>query len=213
MLELRHVYVHFEGKYVLCEVNFHLHAGRIKCIGGESGSGKSTLLKAVMGFVPVRKDGEIYIDRQLLTAQTVNELRKKIAYVPQELYLPAETVEEMVHMPFTLIKNNRKHMPKRNELLAEWERLGLSEDLLRKRPNEISGGQRQRMMLATAGLLDKPLLLVDEPTSALDAETSYRVWQYFHHLANYRGTAILIATHDPQLLSLPDTYILPAHRR
>lgn len=213
MLELSHVYVHFADKYVLCDVSFRLHAGCIKCIGGESGSGKSTLLKAVMGFVPVRQDGEIYIDGQQLTAQSVNELRQKIAYVPQELCLPAETVEEMVLMPFTLIKSNRKLMPSREKLLAEWQLLGLTEELLLKRPNEISGGQRQRMMLATAGLLRKPLMIIDEPTSALDADTARRVGHYFHHLATARGTAILIATHDPQLLSLPDTYILPFPRR
>lgn len=210
MLELRHVYVHFDGKYVLREVNLHLHAGHIKCVGGESGSGKSTLLKAVMGFVPVRPDGQIIIDGQLLTAQTVDELRKKTAYVPQDFYIPAETVEAMVLMPFSLIKHNRKHLPSRANLLAEWELLGLSADLLNKRPGEISGGQRQRMMLATAGLLRKPLLIVDEPTSALDAETAARVGKYFHYLANCHGAAILIATHDPQLLSLPDTYMLPS---
>ena len=209
MLIVNHLSVRFAEKQVLSDVSLHVAAGQLLCVGGESGSGKSTLMKAVLGFV--ESEGEVLIGGERLTAESVGRLRKQTAYVPQELALPSETVEQMVMMPFTL-KANKKYAPARETLLAEWERLGLDETLLEKRPTEVSGGQRQRMMLATAGLLHKPLLLADEPTSALDADTALRVRSYFQFLATDRGTAILLVSHAPQLLSLPGTLLLPSRK-
>jgi len=144
----------------------HVKKGEIVCISGESGSGKTSVLNAVMGFIPL-KSGTITIDGEELCEASIDLIRRKIAWIPQELALPCEWVSEMVHLPFELKANKSIHFSK-NELFEAFKELNLEEELYSKRVSEISGGQRQRIMIAVAALLQKPLLIVDEPTSALD---------------------------------------------
>lgn len=208
VLLVRDLDVSFPPRRVLRGVSLRVDTGQVLCVGGESGCGKSTLLRAILGLVP--GEGEVRVGDVRLGPESVSQVRRLTAYVPQELALPCVGVEEMVMLPFTL-KANRALQPNRRALLAEWECLGLSEDLLGKRVAEVSGGQRQRLMLATAGLLRKPLLLADEPTSALDRESAGRVVDYFHHLAR-QGMAVLVASHAPALLSLPGTIMLGSEK-
>jgi polar amino acid transport system ATP-binding protein/putative ABC transport system ATP-binding protein len=207
MLRINHLSLGYDGRTVLRDVNVHVRRGEVKCVGGESGSGKSSLIRAVMGFADC--EGEILVDGIRLSAATVGQIRQRIAYVPQELALPHETVAEMVWMPFRF-RANRHVAPSRERLLAEWERLGLDASLLEKRTTEISGGQRQRMMVAVAGLLEKPLIVADEPTSALDADSALLLRDYLLGLAAERGVAVCVVSHAPQFLSLPGTLILPS---
>ena len=79
--------------------------------------------------------------------------------------------------------------------MDQWVRLRLDETLYNKRLAEVSGGERQRMMLSMAGLLDKKVLLVDEPTSALDVDSALLVAGYLQSLAK-RGAAIIAVSHD-----------------
>ncbi len=194
VLEVRQLGVAYGSQRVLTDVSFRLERGEVMCVGGESGSGKSSLLKALLGFVDF--EGEIRVLGLPLSEQTVDEVRRSVAYVPQELALPSETVREMVWMPFTL-RANRQSTPDEAALLDEWTRLRLDASLLDKRVGEVSGGQRQRIMLAVAGLLGKPLLLVDEPTSALDEDTSRLVLDYFRLLAEERAMTVLVVSHSP----------------
>ena len=204
VLQVSGLCVSFPPRAVLRGVDLCVEAGQVLCVGGGSGSGKSTLLRAILGLV--EGQGEVCVCGRRLNEESVWWVRRQVAYVPQELSLPCGSVEEMVRLPFTL-RANRALQPSRGELLAEWERLGLGNELLGKRAAEVSGGQRQRMMLATAGLLHKPLLLADEPTSALDGVNAGIVVDYFHYLAA-RGTAVLAASHASALLSLPGTVML-----
>ncbi len=205
MLQIRHLSIGYDGHAVLHDLSLHVGRGQVVCVGGGSGSGKSSLLNAVLGFVP--SEGEILVDGIRQSATSIGAIRRRIAYVPQELALPHETVEEMVRLPFTL-KANRSIPFSEERLLAEWGRLGLEPELLRKRSSQISGGQRQRVMLSVAGLLGKRLLLADEPTSALDNDTARLVLDYFRMLAAERGMAVLVVSHSPVFLALPDTIIL-----
>ena len=176
-------------------LDLQVHYGESVCICGGSGSGKSSLLKAVLGFVPL-SEGTIKVDGTLLAPRTADHIRKKIAWIPQELALPSEWVSEMVRMPFEL-KANREAGFSKERLMDYFVSLGLEEKLYDKRVNEVSGGQRQRIMLAVTALLDKPLLVVDEPTSALDPESCLRVINFFKSLCS-KGMTILSVSHDKQ---------------
>ena len=88
-----------------------------------------------------------------------------MAYMPQELSFPCTTVKEMVTLPFGLRANAGVQFSK-DVMMDEWKKLELEEELYEKNVSEISGGQRQRMMLATTRMLDKKFILLDEPTSA-----------------------------------------------
>ena len=81
-----------------------LHEGEIACISGQSGRGKTSLLNAVLGFVPL-KAGSITVNGILLEKGTIDQIRRQVAWIPQELALPSEWVKEMVQLPFNLKAN------------------------------------------------------------------------------------------------------------
>ena len=170
-----------------------LHEGEIACISGQSGRGKTSLLNAILGFVPL-KAGSITVNGILLEKGTIDQIRRQVAWIPQELALPSEWVKEMVQLPFNL-KANRNTPFSLDKLFACFDELGLEEELYDKRVNEISGGQRQRIMIAVATLMQKPLLIVDEPTSALDPETIQEVLDVMIKLAKENITMVVV-THE-----------------
>ena len=155
--------------------------------------GKTSLLNAVLGFVPL-KAGSITVNGILLEKGTIDQIRRQVAWIPQELALPSEWVKEMVQLPFNL-KANRATPFSLDKLFACFDELGLEEELYDKRVNEISGGQRQRIMIAVATLMQKPLLIVDEPTSALDSDSTDKVLAFFRKRMR-KGSAILAVSHD-----------------
>lgn len=180
---------------VLQSFSLTLHAGELVCITGASGCGKTSLLNAVMGFVPI-SSGSLSLCGKIYSEHSIDSIRHHIAWIPQELSLPAERVSELISLPFGL-RANRSQTPGREQLTALFAELGLESDLYDKRVSEISGGQRQRIMLAVAIALNKKLMVIDEPTSALDSESVTRVLACLHRQA-CRGTAILAVSHDEQ---------------
>ena len=171
-----------------------LHEGEIACISGQSGRGKTSLLNAVLGFVPL-KAGSITVNGILLEKGTIDQIRRQVAWIPQELALPSEWVKEMVQLPFNL-KANRNTPFSLDKLFACFDELGLEEELYDKRVNEISGGQRQRIMIAVATLMQKPLLIVDEPTSALDPISTSKIEDLVIELK--KQYTIVMVTHNMQ---------------
>lgn len=173
----------------------HVNRGESVCVCGDSGSGKTSLLKAVLGFVPI-SEGVIKVDGVEMTPRNADFVRRKIAWIPQELALPSEWVSDMVRMPFEL-KANRETGFSMERLLDNFALLGLEEELYHKRVHEVSGGQRQRIMLAVTEVLNKSILIVDEPTSALDPSSCDRVIDFFRSLCG-KGMTVLAVSHDKQ---------------
>jgi polar amino acid transport system ATP-binding protein/putative ABC transport system ATP-binding protein len=195
MIAINHITLTYDqGPTVLRDFSLRVASGESVCLTGGSGCGKTSLLQAVLGFVPLT-EGSIVVDGVELTAHTAETIRRKVAWIPQELALPAEWVSEMVRMPFELRVNRAVGFDK-TLLMTHFATLGLDEELYHKRVNEVSGGQRQRIMLAVAALLHKPLLMVDEPTSALDPESVDRVVGFLDTLCRQEGTTILAVSHD-----------------
>lgn len=197
MLKISKVSLSYGSKQVLRDVSFDLGRGEIGCVMGESGCGKTSLLRAVMGFETF-SSGSIEVDGITLSETTIDTLRHRIAYLPQELSLPSPTIREMVNLPFSF-KANRGVTLTDDLLRQEWSWLGLDTRLLSHSPNAVSVGQRQRIMLSVCGLLGKPLIIADEPTSALDEESTMMVARYMKMLAHERQTAILAVTHSRPL--------------
>ena len=160
---------------------------------GESGCGKTTLLQCILGFQPL-DEGAVSIGGTELTPLSAEYMRSMMAYIPQEMNLPCNTVAELVALPYQLRVNRDKRFSK-EALMDQWQRLRLDEALYGKQLAEVSGGERQRIMLSMVGMLDKKVVLVDEPTSALDVESSLLVAGYLQGLAK-RGTAIIAVSHD-----------------
>ena len=207
MLEIKNVKIKMGEQQLLGGLSFSAEDGQVVCITGDSGCGKTSLLRAILGFVPLA-EGHISVDGELLTPAAAGEFRKYIAYVPQDLSMPIDTVGEMVKMPFALKANLATPFSKAR-LMEEWQKLDLAPELYDKKVSELSGGQRQRIIISTLGLLKKTIVLADEPTSALDAHTTALVLNYLKALAA-KGATVITVSHDPAFADGCDKKVVTA---
>ena len=197
MLELKNVAFSHSGRLLQQGLSFVAERGKVTAVRGPSGCGKTTMLRAILGFHPVDK-GFISIDGELVTALSAQAFRQLVAFVPQELSFPQDRVKDLVELPFRL-KANSPLPFSRERVMDQWHRLGLDSSLYDKRLSDISGGERQRIMIANLGLLGKPLVLVDEPTSALDPQSASLVATFLQELA-LKGAAVLAVTHSTEFV-------------
>jgi len=201
-LELRNVTVYFDGQAVLQDFSMSLKAGEKALLTGPSGCGKSTVLRCLLGFV-APETGSVRIKGEPLNAASVWNLRTHLAYVGQEPELGAGSVSEILERPFhfhanAALRENLKRVP------ALCEQFGLAQALLNKEPGDLSGGEKQRIALISALLLDRTIFLLDEVTSALDRASKKIVLDYFQSRDDI--TALFVA-HDSEWFSFADQTI------
>ena len=196
MLELKNVAISHNGNRLKEGLSFVAADGELTVISGPSGCGKTTLLRALMGLHPT-DEGFISIDGELVTALSAPAFRKQMAYIPQDISFPVDTVAELARLPFTLVANSSAPFSK-DRVLEQWRQLGLDSSLYDKRLSEVSGGERQRILIATLGMLNKRIVVADEPTSALDSSASALVAEYLQTLAR-KGATVIAVSHDPNL--------------
>lgn len=204
MIEVKDATIEKGGEQLFAHLSFVVNDGEMVAVTGASGSGKTTLVKALMGFDKL-KSGHISIDGELLTPASAVEFRRFMSYIPQDLVLPAETVAEMMAMPFAL-KANMAAKRSRKTIEEEWAKLALPPTVYDKRVRELSGGERQRVLLSICKLLRKPVVICDEPTSALDEASSALVIQYLRSMAA-AGSSVVVVTHDHLLAGNCDKVI------
>ncbi len=193
--------IRFSGKPILENFNLSLKPSTLTCLLGPSGVGKTSILKSVAGTLALEKGSQI-------TASDGQSLTGRIAYMDQkDLLLPWASVLENVIIGAKL-KGTAPDLPRARSLL---EKVGLSNDL-HARPNQLSGGMRQRVALARTLMEDAPVILVDEPFSALDAITRHRLQAMMCALTRKR--TVLMITHDPmEALRMGDqVYVLGGAR-
>lgn len=202
MISFKDITFIYDGRPLMSHFSETIHAGEKVVICGASGTGKSTLLNSIAGLV--RPDnGEVWVNGQLLTGDTITEIRRLTAWVPQEFTLPYDRVEEWIFAPFRL-RQNRNKAPSVHMVLDIFEFLGLEQEVYAKRLIEISGGQRQRVMIAIAVLLNKSILLLDEPTSALDPDAIEKLIAF---LRSCKNMTMLAVSHDDRFIHAFDRYI------
>lgn len=204
MLKIEHAALRLGERLLFHDLDVEVASGEWVCVTGESGCGKTSLLRAVLGFLPL-ETGRVRVCGEELALHTVDRIRRRTAYVPQELFLPSETVEEMLRVPFDLKANRRvRYAP--DGVFRIWDVLGLEHDLFYRKVGQLSGGQRQRIILSMAALLGKRLLLADEPTSALDEDSVGKVARLFRGMAA-KGTAVVSVSHNRTLLGACDRVV------
>lgn len=179
-------------------ISFSLSAGEVLCLLGPNGSGKSTLFKTVLGLLPLQ-GGHIQIDGEDLSAWSRGALARYVAYVPQAHTSSfAFSVLDVVLMGrgarIGLFASPGSHdADVAHECL---ERLGIV-DLARRIYTELSGGERQLVLIARALAQEPQVLILDEPTSSLDFGNQIRVLDHIHALRD-QGLAIFLCTHQPE---------------
>ena len=189
----------------LAGVDVEVRARRLTVVRGPSGSGKTTLLN-LLGGLDRPTSGRVLLGDDVLSELSEAELaaarRDRIGYVFQNFGLiPVLSAAENVEVPLRL---RRMERGQRDERVAEvLELVGLIRHA-GQRPGELSGGQQQRVGVARALVARPEVLIADEPTGQLDSETAERIMDLILEVTRIRGTATVVATHDPLLISRAD---------
>lgn len=196
-LEVKDLSFSYGDNKVLDNVSFSSSGGEAIAVLGPNGVGKSTFFKCILGFLPIRK-GKIEIEGKDISIMKGKELSKYIAYIPQSSSpVFNHTVLDSVAMGM----NNQIGLfsvpgeKEREKAAAALDRLGILK-LKDRGCLNISGGERQLMLIARAMVQDARIIVMDEPTSSLDYGNSYRVMETIMSLSK-DGYTILFSTHDP----------------
>ena len=192
----------------LNSVDLKFHAGDFLCIAGPSGSGKTTLLN-ILGCLDSPTNGEVIVDNQLVlhakSKETMNLRKNKIGFIFQSFNLvPVLTVHENVEYPLTL--QNVSPRKRREAVTQVLEEVGLSHRAGHY-PNELSGGECQRVSIARALVKRPKLIIADEPTANLDSATGFRILELMSKLNREDNITFVFATHDAQLMELSDRVV------
>lgn len=181
----------------LRSVSLDIYKGESVSVMGHSGSGKSTLL-SIIGALNPPTSGTIEIDGidlyGLSQEMRADFRREYLGFVFQQFQLiPYLTALENVMLPLTTTKRSKRE--KREMAQAVLERVGLSQKMNRL-PNQMSGGEQERVAIARAIVNEPPLILADEPTGSLDTKTGDEIMEIFQQL-NEDGLTVLMVTHNP----------------
>jgi putative ABC transport system ATP-binding protein len=180
------------------DISFQIESGEFIGVMGESGAGKSTLL-SIMGAMNAPTSGQFVVDDidvySLAQEKQADFRREFLGFIFQSFHLvPYLTVFENVMLPLTIIKASRKH--KRALVENALSQVGLL-DKANRLPNQISGGEKERVAIARAVVNEPPVLLADEPTGNLDSKTSTEIMKLLQRL-NSGGMTIIMVTHSSE---------------
>jgi putative ABC transport system ATP-binding protein len=209
MIRLEHVSKTFPQGHgelrALDDVSLEVPRSEFLSVMGPSGSGKSTMLH-LMGGLDVPTAGEIFVDGRALSRLPDDEVtllrRRRIGFVFQFFnLLPTLTAEENVALPLLLDGGRARAVRDRARGLLELVGLGSRRS---HRPDELSGGEMQRVAVARALAIDPVLLLADEPTGNLDTRTGIEILDLIKRTTTERGLTVVLVTHDAKAAAYGD---------
>ena len=208
MMEIKHLSYHYKGyPQVLNDVSFDIEPGKFLAILGNNGVGKSTLLKC-FNHILKPDAGEVLLDGQNLLKMSGREVAKQVAFVSQSVPSTQMTVHDVVML------GRRPYMkweftPEDHAIVHEsMDRMGLN--AMRGRfLGQLSGGEKQKVMLARALAQQPKALLLDEPTSALDIQNQYQVLKIVRDICHKDNMVAVVVIHDLNLaLRFCDHFLL-----
>ncbi len=211
LLEIKNLKTYFSTKRGIVkavnDVSYSVDAGKVLGVVGESGSGKSVSAMSILrlldnnGYI---ESGKIYFDGQELTSKTMNEMYKirgnaisVIFQEPMTSLNPVFTISRQISEPLIIHQGmNKKDAAKKAVELLESVKIPNPEVVAAQYPHQLSGGMRQRVMIAMALACKPKLLIADEPTTALDVTIQAQILRLINELKEKNSTAVLFITHD-----------------
>jgi len=196
-----------KGKvYAVDDISFSLKKGETIGLVGESGCGKTTTVLGLMKMVPTPGEiisGRILIDGKDIIPLSENEMREKVRWVKISMVFQGamncltpvytigkqmmETIQEHKEMEYSQAKK---------KMINYLNLVGLPEDIIRRYPHELSGGMKQRVVIATALFLEPEIVICDEPTTALDVVVQAQIVNLLKELKKKLGLSVIFITHD-----------------
>ena len=203
MIRFENVCIQFNNKCLLKNLNFTIKKGDKLLLYGKSGIGKTTIFRFILCFEPL-KEGAIHFENQPVDDRAVWEIRKKTAYVSQDLDIGSGPVKILIDKAFSFkatvhLKPSKERL---NELLSF---LDLEEGILNEAYEKLSGGEKQRIAIIIAILLQRKIFFLDEATSSLDAELKLKVIKYFLEKKDW---TVLSISHDKDWLNNPGLKVI-----
>lgn len=208
MIDIKNITKSFGKLQVLKGIDLHIGKGEVVSIVGPSGAGKTTLLQ-IIGTLDTPDNGDIVIDgvdvRKLSQKKLADFRNKHIGFVFQfHQLLPEFTALENIMIPAFIAGMSKNTAKKRAMELLEF--MGLA-DRAGHKPNELSGGEKQRVAVARALVNNPSVILADEPSGSLDSKNKAELHQLFFDLRDKMGQTFVIVTHDDNLAKITDRTI------
>ncbi|MCI0502460.1 MAG: ABC transporter ATP-binding protein [Fusobacteria bacterium] len=195
MIQFRNICKNYGSKFVLNNISFTIDKGEVFVLLGPSGCGKSTTIKLINKLL-VPDSGQIFINNEDIALINDLDLRKKIGYVIQNVGLfPHMNVEQNIAIVPKLLRLDKDKIHKKVEYLLEFVGLDVQE-FIHKYPNQLSGGEAQRVGVARALAGNPEIILMDEPFGALDPVNRYKLQREFLKIKKKLDKTIVFVTHD-----------------
>jgi lipoprotein-releasing system ATP-binding protein len=208
MIHAKNIHKSFGELEVLKGVDLSIAKGEIVSIVGPSGAGKTTLLQ-ILGTLDKPNTGEVLVDgidfSKLGEKELADFRNKHIGFIFQfHQLLPEFTALENVMIPALIARKDVKKTTQKAKELLQYLQLA---DRMEHKPNELSGGEKQRVAVARALINDPGLILADEPSGSLDSKNKEELHKLLFELREKFGLTIVIVTHDKELAALSDRVI------
>ena len=208
MIDIKNITKSFGSLQVLKGIDLHIDKGEVVSIVGPSGAGKTTLLQ-IIGTLDRPDSGQVIvdgIDTGNLSTKKLSDFRNQhLGFVFQfHQLLPEFTAIENIMIPAYIAGTSPKKAKLRAQELLQF--MGLADRATHK-PNELSGGEKQRVAVARALVNNPAVILADEPSGSLDTKNKEELHQLFFDLRNQFGQTFVIVTHDEGLASITDRTI------
>ena len=200
-IEIVNTDLNIGNKNILKNINFSISEGEMVFLIGRTGSGKTTFINSIFGNLEIEKSDKFNVlnyDLKKITENQIPFLRRKIGFVFQDFKLlnDRSIYDNLEFVLKSTGNNDKKNFNKKIQRVLKLVGINTSLD---KFPNQLSGGEQQRVAIARSVLNNPELIIADEPTGNLDPETSLEIIELFQRL-NKIGTSMIIATHDYNLI-------------